>query len=128
VKESFDRLCRRTATWMGHPAAFVIATALIAIWLIAGLHYGYDDQLYQIIINTVTTIITFLMVFLIQSSQNRDTQAIHLKLDELIRVIDAARDEVAGAEEKTEAELAELKMGTVTPRAISGMDEGSGRN
>jgi low affinity Fe/Cu permease len=128
MKAGFDRFCRRTALLMGHPAAFVVASTLILIWLLSGLHFGYTNELYQLAVNSATTVVTFLMVFLIQNSQNRDTQAIHLKLDELIRVTAQARDEVAGVEEKTEAELAELKTASVTLRPIDGMDTDSGHS
>lgn len=79
------------------------------LWLLGGFFVGFADTLYELIINTATTIITFLMVFLIQSSQNRDTAAINLKLDELIKVNELARNSMINLEDRTEAEQLEVK-------------------
>ena len=95
----FDRFSKRTARSTGHPVAFVAAVALILGWLVTGpiFHFGTT---WQLVINTATTIVTFLMVFLIQNTQNRDARAIHLKLDELLRATPKARREFMEAEEE----------------------------
>jgi len=108
VKPIFDHICRCTATAAGHPATFAAAMILVVAWGVTGPLFNFSET-WQLVINTGTTIITFLMVFLIQNSQNRDTQAIHLKLDELVRVTAAARNEVVGAEALPEAQIAELR-------------------
>jgi low affinity Fe/Cu permease len=105
-------LFRKTAHWtsdkVGSPLAFAFAVLAILAWGITGPLFGYSDT-WQLIINTATTILTFLMVFLIQNTQNRDARAIHLKLDELIRAIDPARDDLIDVEDVTEEELAYLQ-------------------
>jgi low affinity Fe/Cu permease len=80
----FDRFARTTSSFTGHPIAFAVAGAIIVAWIIFGPIFGFSDT-WQLVINTATTIVTFLMVFLIQNTQNRDGAAIQLKLDELIR-------------------------------------------
>src|SRR5690349_2289175 len=85
----FARFANVAARAMGHPAAFIAAAAIILGWLVCGPVFGFSDT-WQLVINTGTTIITFLMVFLIQNSQNRDSHAVHLKLDELIRAVEGA--------------------------------------
>ena len=92
----------------GRPIAFAIASALIVLWLLTGPLFGFSDT-WQLIINTSTTIITFLMVFLIQNSQNRDTQAIQIKLDELIRATQGAHVALLNLENLSEEELAEIR-------------------
>lgn len=84
LKGTFVKISQKTAELTGHPYVFIGATALIILWALSGPFFGFSDT-WQLVINTSTTIITFLMVFLIQSTQNRDTEALHLKLDELIR-------------------------------------------
>jgi len=108
LNERFDWLSRHVSEWLGTPLAFVGAIVLVAIWAALGPYFGWSDT-HQLIINTGTTILTFWMVFLLQSSQNRDTKAIHAKLDELIRVTDAARNEIMLAEDISPAELNQLK-------------------
>jgi low affinity Fe/Cu permease len=95
------------AHWMGKPVAFLIATALVIIWAATGPLFGYSDT-WQLVINTSTTIITFLMVFLIQNTQNRDTMALQLKLSELILAVNEAENRFAKAEDMSDEELEEL--------------------
>ncbi|MBL1262504.1 low affinity iron permease family protein [Candidatus Methylomicrobium oryzae] len=103
----FDRFARAGARMTGKPLAFNIAILVILIWVITGPLFGYSDT-WQLIINTATTIVTFLMVFLIQHTQNRDTDALQVKLDELIRVIEGANNELLDLEEIGEDELLHL--------------------
>jgi low affinity Fe/Cu permease len=95
----FSRFASRIAQWMGAPAAFLIAVVLILVWLLTGPIFGFSTE-WQLIVNSGTTIATFLMVFLIQNTQNRDARAIHLKLDELLRATPRARNEFMEAEEE----------------------------
>ncbi len=105
---AFSRFAKWAAHKMGQPGATVSAVAVIILWALTGPMFGFSDT-WQLIINTGTTIITFLMVFLIQHTQNRDTEALQIKLDELIRVMTGARNELLGAEELDEKELEQLK-------------------
>jgi low affinity Fe/Cu permease len=105
--ELFSRTACVIAHWMGKPISFLIATALVITWALTGPLFAYSDT-WQLVINTSTTIVTFLMVFLIQNTQNRDTMALQLKLSELILVISAAENRFANAEDLTEEELERL--------------------
>jgi low affinity Fe/Cu permease len=105
----FGRLAVGTARISGKPATFVLAVAVIAVWAITGPLFGFSDT-WQLVINTGTTIVTFLMVFLIQATQNRDTLALQLKLDELIIATRNARNEVAGIEEAADHVLEAAKI------------------
>jgi len=93
---------------MGQPAAFGGALAVIVLWAIAGPIFNYSDT-WQLVVNTGTTIITFLMVFLIQNSQNKDAEAMHIKLDELIRALDKAQNALLNLEELEEKELDRIR-------------------
>src|SRR2546423_14814458 len=105
---SFSRFARWTERQVGAPVSFAIAVAIVVLWAGSGPFFGWSDT-WQLVINTGTTIVTFLMVFLIQSTQSRDTQALHLKLDELIRVNQMARNSLFNLEEMSEAEIEEVK-------------------
>src|SRR5437764_11583564 len=105
---SFSRFARWTERQVGTPISFAIAVAIVVLWAGSGPFFGWSDT-WQLVINTGTTIVTFLMVFLIQSTQSRDTQALHLKLDELIRVDNAARNSLLNLEEMSEADIEQVK-------------------
>jgi len=104
----FTRFAGRAAHNTGHPAAFFIAVAVVAVWGVTGPLFKFSDT-WQLVINTGTTIITFLMVFLIQNTQNRDSAAIHLKLDELIRVNKQAHNSLLDLEEVDEELLVKMR-------------------
>lgn len=103
----FGAFASRTAQAAGHASTFALAAAVVIIWAVTGPVFGYSDT-WQLVINTGTTIVTFLMVFLIQNSQNRDSAAMQVKLDELIRV-GAARNSLVGIEHLTDEELEQLR-------------------
>jgi low affinity Fe/Cu permease len=108
-KEStFNRFSKGTARATGHPASFVIALVLIIAWGVTGPMFHFSDT-WQLVINTSTTIVTFLMVFLIQSTQNRDSAAVQLKLDELIRCFEGAHNSLLDLEELSEQELDHIR-------------------
>jgi len=100
----FDEIAREVARLSGRPATFIVAALLVVVWAATGPLFGYSDT-WQLVINTSTTIITFLMVFLIQSTQNRDTLALQAKLAELIFTVQGASDDIALAEDLSEEEL-----------------------
>jgi low affinity Fe/Cu permease len=103
----FSRMSGVVAHWAGKPGAFLTAAVLVILWAITGPLFGFSDT-WQLVINTSTTIVTFLMVFLIQNTQNRDTLALQLKLSELILVIREAENRFAIAEDLSEEELEQL--------------------
>ena len=100
----FRKVAQVSADVMGSPAAFMFAIAITLIWGMAGPYFHYSDS-WQLVINTSTTVITFLMVFLIQNTQSRDTRVIQLKLDELLRAVHTARTELVQMEKLSDAEL-----------------------
>jgi low affinity Fe/Cu permease len=105
----FRRIAQHTSHGVGSPWAFVVAVTVVLVWGITGPIFGFTDT-WQLVINTGTTIVTFLMVFLIQNTQNRDSHALHLKLDELIRASSRARNKLIALEELTDGELDELQQ------------------
>jgi low affinity Fe/Cu permease len=104
----FARLAARVSHLAGHYTAFMTALAIIVVWAVSGPLFGFSDT-WQLVINTGTTIVTFLMVFLIQNTQNRDAMATHLKLDEIIRSISDADNDMINAEEETDERMKQLK-------------------
>ena len=107
VNHQFARFARRVANAVGSPYAFGIALASVVAWAATGPMFGFSET-WQLVINTSTTIVTFLVVFMIQSTQNKDAKAVHMKLDELIHVISAARNHLIDCEELSDAELEKL--------------------
>ena len=107
-RSAFSRFAKWTARATGKPVTFALAAGVIIVWAVTGPLFGFSDT-WQLVINTGTTIVTFLMVFLIQSTQNRDSEAVQVKLDEIIRAIGNAKNEVLDLEELEEAELDEIR-------------------
>lgn len=108
MHKAFQHFALATSRTMGSAAAFGIGVAIVVIWAATGPAFHFSEN-WQLVINTGTTIITFLMVFLIQYSQNRDTEALHLKIDELIRATQKARNELVDLEEESDERLQEVK-------------------
>ncbi len=108
MNEVFRKFAQRTSEWTGSAWAFVLAVMIILIWAVTGPMFGFSDT-WQLVINTGTTIVTFLMVFLIQNTQNRDAKAMHLKLDELLRGVEGARTGMVDLEHWTDEELERLQ-------------------
>jgi low affinity Fe/Cu permease len=108
MQRFFASVASKSAYLMGHPLAFLISTALCLLWAATGPMFRYSDT-WQLVINTGTTVLTFLAVFLIQNSQNRDGAAIQAKLDEILRAVTDARTGFVGLEHLTDAEIAGIK-------------------
>jgi low affinity Fe/Cu permease len=108
VQDAFRLFARRSSAVLGSAWAFAIALFIVVIWALTGPTFHYSDT-WQLIINTGTTIVTFLMVFLIQNTQNRDAKAVHLKLDEMIRALKNARNELVDLEELSDEDLKKLE-------------------
>lgn len=104
----FDRFTRFLVPKLGSPIVFVLAALVVVVWAATGAFFGWSDG-WQLVINTASSIVTFLMVFVIQNSQTRDTQALQLKLDELIRVSESARNSLISLEDRPAAEVGEVK-------------------
>jgi low affinity Fe/Cu permease len=109
IRDAFGVFARKTSTVLGSAWAFVCAILVIVIWALTGPTFHYSDT-WQLIINTGTTIVTFLMVFLIQNTQNRDAKAVHLKLDELIRALGGARNKLVDLEKLSDDDLKALEV------------------
>jgi low affinity Fe/Cu permease len=108
MDEFFTRIATRAAALMGHPLAFILSVLLTLAWAATGPLVHYSDT-WQLVINTATTVLTFLAVFLIQNSQNRDGAAMQAKLDELIRAVDKARGEFVGIEHLSDAQICAIR-------------------
>jgi low affinity Fe/Cu permease len=104
----FTRFAKSAARATGQPAAFLLAVAVIVVWAVSGPAFGFSNT-WQLVINSCTTIVTFLMVFLIQSTQNRDAEAMHLKLDELIRAMEGAHNALLDLENLEEKDLDKIR-------------------
>jgi low affinity Fe/Cu permease len=107
AEKGFHIFATHAANWVGSKWAFLVAILIIVFWLVSGPYFHYSDT-WQLIINTGTTVVTFLVVFLIQNTQNRDARAIHLKLDEIIQSIDQAHNEMIDIEHLSDEELQKL--------------------
>jgi low affinity Fe/Cu permease len=124
VSDAFRVFARRSSVMLGSAWAFAGAVLVIVVWLLTGPTFHFSDT-WQLIINTATTVITFLMVFLIQNTQNRDAKAVHLKLDELIRAIKDARNELVDLEDLSDEELQKLEAQFQRMRQRAENDDGS---
>ena len=109
MSKSFGQIAHAISNATGRPWAFATACVVVLIWACSGPFFGFSDT-WQLVINTGTTIVTFLMVFLIQNAQNRDTTALHLKMDELIRVTEGAKNTLIALEQQGEEEIALVKQ------------------
>ena len=118
IRDSFHVLARKSSSVLGSAWAFIIAILIILVWGLTGPMFHFSDT-WQLIINTGTTIVTFLMVFLIQNTQNRDAKAVHLKLDELIRALHGARNHLVDLEKLSDDEMKKLEeeFGRIHDRA-----------
>ena len=127
IASSFTRFAKWTARMSGHPSTFLLAVTIILVWAITGPIFHFSDT-WQLVINTGTTVVTFLMVFLIQNTQNRDASAMHLKLDELIRALEGAHNTAVDLEDLTDEELERLKSHyfRLAERARAHLEEGEG--
>jgi low affinity Fe/Cu permease len=104
MRKFFNECAAKTSAGAGHPLTFALAVGVIVVWAVTGPLFHYSDT-WQLVINTGTTIVTFLMVFLIQNSQNRDAAAMQAKLDELLRAVDKAREQFIGIEHLTDQQI-----------------------
>lgn len=107
LTSTFSALAQKTAAWTGHPTAFLLALAIIIIWIVTGPLFNFSDT-WQLVINTGTTVVTFLMVFLIQNTQNRDMLSMQLKLSELVLAMHGAKNKFASIEDLSDEELEKL--------------------
>jgi low affinity Fe/Cu permease len=128
LNNRFSRMAQAVASWAGHPAMFLFALVIVAIWGASGPYFNYSDT-WQLVINTGTTIVTFLMVFLIQNTQNRDILTVQLKLSELVLAVQGAENRFAALEDLTDEELhtlheeakerAEMTLGHIERRRLA---------
>lgn len=116
----FTVIAGRVSAAAGHPMTFILALSIIVIWGVTGPIFGWSDT-WQLIVNTGTTIVTFLMVFLIQNSQNRDAAAMQAKLDELLRAVDKAREGFVGIEHMTDEHIEQLRA--ALEREVEGAED-----
>jgi low affinity Fe/Cu permease len=128
VRDAFRCFAQRASTLLGSAWAFCGAVLVIVVWLVTGPTFHFSDT-WQLIINTATTVVTFLMVFLIQNTQNRDAKAMHLKLDELIRALKGARNQLVDLEELSDDDLKKLeeqfrRLRTHSENSRTGSDNG----
>jgi low affinity Fe/Cu permease len=123
----FDRFSKSISRFAGHPVAFVGAAGIIVLWIVSGPIFGFSDT-WQLVINTATTIVTFLMVFLIQNTQNRESSAIQLKLDELIRASRGAHNGLLDLEELSEGELEAFRAKYVSMAEVAREEIRRGRS
>jgi low affinity Fe/Cu permease len=119
VHAAFRKVAHATACAIGSPYAFATAVLVVVVWAVTGPTFHYSDT-WQLVINTGTTIVTFLVVFMIQNTQNRDSRAIHLKLDELIRAVESARNMLVDVEDLPDEELARLAREFQRLRRLAG--------
>ncbi|AEA67486.1 MULTISPECIES: low affinity iron permease family protein [Pseudomonas] len=124
---TFAKIAQKLALWAGSPKTFLGAIVLLALWALSGPLFDFNDT-WQLIINTSTTIITFLMVFLIQNTQNRDTDILHLKVDELLRATKEAQNAMLGLESLDLKQLEALRkhyqaMGHGEAKSLEGLEE-----
>jgi len=126
-RSRFARLAKATSRVTGRPAAFLLAVGMILAWLVTGPLFAFSDT-WQLVINTTTTVVTFLMVFLIQNTQNRDTEALQVKLDELLRATAGAHNALLDLEELEEEELDRIRAAyaKLAERARSSLRQGGG--
>ena len=127
VHGAFRKVAHATACAVGSPYAFATAALVIVVWAVCGPAFHYSDT-WQLVINTGTTIVTFLVVFMIQNTQNRDSRAIHLKLDELIRAVEQARNELVDMEDLSDEELRRLQRQFESLRKSAELARAGGNN
>ena len=108
MERIFTAIAGKIAGFAGRPVAFILALALVVVWAASGPIFGFSE-VWQLVINTGTTIVTFLMIFLVQNTQNRDSAAIQAKLDELIRAVETARNQFIGIEHLTDDEIEAIR-------------------
>ena len=124
-KPAFTRFAKWTSRMSGRPGTFVLAVLVILAWAVTGPIFGFSDT-WQLVINTSTTIVTFLMVFLIQNTQNRDSEAVQVKLDELIRAVEGAHDALLDLEDLEDKELDAIRAryGELAKKARAQLKQG----
>lgn len=107
IGDAFSGLSRKASNAAGSWQAFIAATSIVVVWLFGGFFFGFLDPVYQLVINTFTTCVTFIMVFLIQSASNRDQKSLQIKLNEIIHVLEKADDKLINIENATDEEIAD---------------------